>query len=116
MKQNQESLAIASVNDAANYLRSCGIHLPDFQITTEFPDQTPLGGSFVDGYGHCLRLNMGRYPTAFLRNWFAMHELGHILWVTHKPLRWKRFRETFGEPRPPDYDDIHRTESWKTAG
>jgi len=117
MIQNQESSGIAAAHIAADYLRSSGIRLPDFEITCEPPEgRLPIGGSCVDGYGRFLRLNMGRYPTAFLRNWFAMHELGHILWETHKPLRWKRFREEFGEPRPRDYIELHRKHSWKTAG
>lgn len=42
-------------------------------------------------------------------------ELGHLLWHLHRPLRWKRFREAFGEPRPRDYDSLAREEGWKTA-
>ena len=101
----------ASVREAADYLRSCGIRLPEFELTAE---QKGIGGSFVDGFGSALRLNIGWYPLAFVRGWFAMHELGHLLWDEHDPLRQKRFREEFGEPRPGDYDGLQKAEVWKT--
>jgi len=46
--------------------------------------------------------------------WFAMHELGHLLWDEHDPLRQKRFREEFGKPRPANYDGLNAAEVWKT--
>lgn len=113
---NSSQQARASVREAAAYLRYCGIHLPRFKVTTEPPESMiPIANSFVDESGGELRLNMGRYPTRFLRRWFSMHELGHILWHFHRPLRWKRFREEFGEPPPDDYDDLAAAEAWKTA-
>lgn len=115
MKTTQETKARTAVREAANYLQSCGIRLPHFRLTTVLPEgRFSFGGSFVTGFGGALHLNMGRYPTRYLRNWFAMHELGHVLWELHQPLRWKRFREVFGEPTPEDYDDVHKSESWKT--
>lgn len=115
---NSSDNAKAAVKEAASYLRSCGIRLPRFRLTTEPHEENlfGVGGSFVDGFGGYLRLNAGRYPTIFLRRWFAMHELGHILWDLHNPLRWKRFREEFGEPQPSDYDEIYKWESPKTVG
>ena len=64
-----------------------------------------------------LRLTMGKFPTAFVRNWFAMHEIGHLLWAKHQPLRRKRFRKYFGDPTPTwgDYIEIHKRHAWKTA-
>lgn len=115
MTPKQASLGREAVQQAAAYLRSCGIRLPRFRVTTEAPENRRPGGSFVDGHGGTLRLNIGRYPGSFLRHWFAMHELGHVLWAHHQPLRWKRFRNEFGAPRPKDYDTIHKSESWKTA-
>lgn len=115
MNPKQACLGRETVKEAAAYLRSCGIRLPKFRITTEAPERQRFGGSFVDGNRGKLRLNVGSYPTAFLRAWFAMHELGHVLWAAHQPLRWKRFRGEFGAPRPEDYDGIHKQESWKTA-
>jgi hypothetical protein len=103
-----------AVEKAAAYLLSCGIRLPPFKLTTEPPERGHYGGSFVDGHGGKLRLNIGWYPVAFARNWFAMHELGHLLWNEHHPLRWKRFRAEFGEPQPEDYEDFAAKEAWKT--
>ena len=114
MNHSPETLAKKAVRDAAAYLRSCGIRLPVFTLTARPSEKSRFGGSFVDGYDGRLRLNMGRYPMAFLRNWFAMHELGHVLWEVHRPLRWKRFRDEFGATRPPDYYDLAARESWKT--
>ena len=108
-----EMLARDAVHQAAAYLRHCGIRVPRFTITTKW--DAPLGGSEVSYNGTTSKLNMGRYPTSFLRNWFAMHELGHVLWNGHSPLRWKKFREAFGAPQPADYLGLHRSESWKTA-
>jgi hypothetical protein len=116
MKHSPDATSKKAVRDALAYLKSCGIRIPSFKLTAQPPEKGPIGGSFVTGFGGELQLNMGRYPTAFLRNWFAMHELGHILWAAHRPLRWKRFREEFGEPRPRNYEEIHPRESWKTAG
>ena len=107
--------AIDAVRRAASYLRSRGIRVPRFRLTTEWDWKHPLGGSFVILDGRVRQLNMGRYPTEFLRRWFAMHELGHLLWAAHQPLRRKRFRSAFGEPLPPDYDCIHGREAWKTT-
>ncbi|WP_035600615.1 hypothetical protein [Haloferula sp. BvORR071] len=108
-----QQLARDAVQQAAAYLLSCGIRVPRFTITTKW--DLPLGGSEVVFNGTTSRLNMGRYPTSFLRNWFAMHELGHVLWNEYRPLHWKKFREAFGEPAPADYLELYRTESWKTA-
>jgi hypothetical protein len=116
MRSPHETKARAAVAEAAAYLRSCGIRLPRYRVTAAPPeDRNPFGGSYVIGSGGTLRLNMGRYPTQFLRHWFAMHELGHVLWHLHRPLRWKRFREAFGEPAPENYDEVHQREAWKTA-
>lgn len=113
---NSSDKARAAVREAADYLRYCGIRLPRFRITTEpRGGRIPVGNSYVTGFGGILRLNMGRYPTLFLRRWFAMHELGHVLWDLHRPLRWKRFREEFGEPESSDYDGKAAEEAWKTA-
>ena len=38
-----------------------------------------VGGSEVSYQP--LQLTMGNYPTTFTRNWFAMHEIGHLLWA-----------------------------------
>jgi hypothetical protein len=104
------SASLAALDDAVRYLRACGIRLPKFGRK---PGTAMVGGSAVE-YAP-LRLTMGNYPTAFTRNWFAMHELGHLLCAEHRPLRRKRFRLLFGEPFPPDYDAIHKRDSWKTA-
>jgi len=107
----------AAVRQAAAYLRSCGIRLPHFKLTAETPKRFPFGGSFVDGYDRYdgqLRLNVGWCPVPFIRNWFAMHELGHILWDEHDPLRWKRFRAEFGGADPEGYDGLAIKETWKT--
>jgi hypothetical protein len=108
-----QQLARDAIHKAASYLRSCGIRVARFNLTTRW--DVPFGGSEVIFDGVTSRLNMGRYPTTFLRNWFAMHELGHILFNHHRPLRWKRFREAFGAPEPANYPDLYRTEAWKTA-
>lgn len=92
IRSNQ--LARDAVHQAAAYLRSWGICVPRFTITTKW--DVPLGGSEVAFDGTTSRLNMGRYPNSFLRNWFAMHELGHVIWNEHRPLRWLKFREAFG--------------------
>lgn len=114
---NSSDKGRAAVAEAVAYLRYCGIRLPRFRLTTEPPKgRLKWGGSFVDGSGGSLRLNIGGYPTRFLSRWFAMHELGHLLWNLHRPLRWKRFRAEFGEPQPDDYENIHMWESAKTAG
>ena len=116
MKSEQEIKARAVVTDAADYLRSCGIRLPRFRITTEFPGDKRWGGSFVDGFDGNLRLNLGCYPLLFQRHWFAMHELGHLLWHHHKPLRWKSFAEAFGKPQPRGYDNLASKLGGITAG
>lgn len=117
LKTKQPTKGEIAVNEAAAYLRSCGIRLPRFKLTAEPPEKWfAFGGSYVNGgMTGSLRLNMGTYPTKFLRNWFAMHELGHVLWHLHRPLRWKKFRTEFGEPMPPDYDEVHKRESFKTV-
>lgn len=102
------------MNRATSRLHSLGIRVPEFTLTTERESRFPFGGSFVD-FNDCGRLNMGRYPTKFLRNWLAMHELGHLLWAEHQPLQNNHFRSAFGAPFPPDYEKICRSESWKTA-
>jgi len=113
---NSSDKAKAAVREATSYLRYCGIRLPRFRITTEPPKgKMPFGNSFVDGFGGTLRLNLGNYPTNFSRRWFAMHECGHLLWDLHRPFRWKRFREEFGEPESDDYEGQAAEEAWKTA-
>jgi hypothetical protein len=109
---NQQLKATEAVRCAAAYLRSCGIRVPRFRLTTKW--NSLVGGSHILSDGRSHQLNMGRYPATFLRNWFAMHELGHLLWLHHRPLRRKGFRAAFGEAPPPDYDSLHRSESWKT--
>ncbi len=116
MDSVSQKKAKTAVRNAVRYLKSMGIRVPDFELTAVFHDYLKPGNSFVQPLGEEIQLNMGRYPNEFMRNWFAMHELGHILWRTHRPLRWKKFREEFGEPQPDDYEDIHSRESWKTAG
>lgn len=111
--EKEQQLAKDAVRRAVAYLRRCGIRVPRFVLTTE---RTMLiGGSAVYFDGKISRLNMGRYPSDFLRDWLAMHELGHVLCNEHQPLRRKKFREAFGAPAPADYDTLYRTESWKTA-
>lgn len=100
---------------AADYLINYGIRLPKFELTNDSPPKGSWGNSYVIQNGNHLLLNIGNYPTSFIRNWFAMHELGHILWATYHPLRWKRFRQEFGDPRPSDYYDLARKEGWKTV-
>lgn len=109
----EQQLARDAVRHAVTYLRRCGIRVPKFILTTEW--SAPVGGSAVYFDGRVSRLNMGRYPTAFLRNWLSIHELGHVLWNEHRPLRRKKFREAFGAPAPDNYDTLYRSESWKTA-
>jgi hypothetical protein len=111
--EKEQSLAREAVQRAVSYLRQCGIRIPRFTLTTNW--SRPVGGSEVTFDGRTPRLNMGRYPTEFLRDWFAMHELGHVLWNEHRPLRRKKFREAFGAPAPDDYDRLYLTEGWKTA-
>lgn len=108
----QQPPSLIAVKNATRYLKSCGIRLPTFKLT--FSDQR-VGGSCVEYQP--LRLTMGNYPDAFLRNWFAMHEIGHLLWAEHEPLRIKAFREYFGDPMPAPskYEKIHKRDSWKTA-
>lgn len=108
-----------AVCNAKAYLQSCGIFVPHFELEIKSSDQfLEIGGSYVrQEYGDT-QLSMGCYPTSFLRNWFAMHEIGHVLWGGHHPLRWKRFRLEFGKPRPTDEasKEIHKKYSWRTAG
>ncbi len=110
MKPRQE--ALESVRHAVAYLKSCGIRVPPFRASVE--NSRRLGGSYVLSHGDSINLNIGRYPLAFLRNWFAMHEIGHVLWAHHRPLRWKRFRLEFGAPPPDDYYEVYQTLSWIT--
>lgn len=105
-------MAKDAVDRAVDYLRACRIRVPSFNLTTDW--ERRLGGSHVTWEGKAIQLNMGCYPTNFLRNWFAMHEMGHVLWACHHPLRSKSFRAAFGEPFPEDYDAIWLSESWKT--
>ena len=105
--------ATDAVRRAVAALRSCGIRVPRFTLTTEWPSL--IGGSWVDAGSRPLHLNMGCYPVHFMREWFAMHELGHVLWACHRPLRRKAFRAAFGQATPRDYHEIHRREAWKTA-
>lgn len=112
MNPSQESKAKDAVRKAVEYLRTCGIRVPLFILTTTPPGtRSGVGGSYFEGSDGDLLLNMGRFPTAFHRSWFAMHELGHVLWAVHRPLRWKHFRAEFGGPQPHDCDEIHRRES-----
>jgi hypothetical protein len=115
MKHSPDATSKKAVRDALAYLKSCGIRIPSFKLTAQPPEKGPIGGSFVTEFGGELQLNMGRYPTPFTRNWFAMHEIGHLLWAAHRPLRWKDFREAFGDPQPANYEEIYKSESWKTA-
>ncbi|GEM_PF-1594546 len=108
---DQKQLAREAVNRAASHLHSYGIRVADFTLTTEWDWWRPVGGSSV--WPSTRHFNMGRYPTEFSRNWFAMHELGHLLWAEHQPLRSHTFRSAFGEPLPPDYERIYKLEAWK---
>ena len=101
-----------AVDRVTDYLHSCNIRVPSFDFTTTWEER--IGGSHVTSEGKVIQFNMGRYPTDFLRNWFAMHEMGHVLWSCHQPLRSKAFREAFGAPEPRNYNAIHLSESWKT--
>ena len=105
--------ALAAVERAVGYLTSCGISLPEFKLQPATDKR--VGGSCVE-YDP-LRLTMGNYPNTFLRNWFAMHEVGHLLWAKHRPLRSRAFRRHFGDPAPdsPVYDAVHKRDSWITA-
>ncbi len=104
--------SLAAANRAIHYLKSCGIRLPEFRLT--FSEKF-VGGSEVN-YDP-LRLTMGNYPNTFVRNWFAMHEIGHLLWAEHQPLRHMMFRKYFGDPAPErdEYEKIYKRDSWKTA-
>lgn len=101
-----------AIHQAIRYLKSCGIRLPDYKQT--FSDKL-VGGAEVSY--EPLQLTMGNYPTTFTRNWFAMHEIGHLLWAEHQPLRHKAFRKHFGDPTPEwdEYEKIYKRDSWKTA-
>ncbi|MES2658857.1 MAG: hypothetical protein V4689_09575 [Verrucomicrobiota bacterium] len=112
MSARSKNLAKAAVDRAVEYLRCCEIRVPAFTLTTEWEQR--VGGSHVTTQGRAVQLNMGRYPGGFIRDWFAMHELGHVLWACHRPDRSKVFRRAFGEPFPDDYDQVHLQESWKT--
>jgi len=114
MSAQTKILATDAVEHAVHYLRSCGIHVPKFNLTTDWHPWKP-GNSYVLTERKNVSLNMGRYRGTFLRNWFAMHELGHVLWDHHRPDRSKPFRAEFGEQRPEDYLQIHARESWKTV-
>lgn len=61
--------ATDAVRRAAAALRACGMLVPRFTLTTEWPSL--IGGSRVDAGSHSLHLNMGRYPVRFMREWFA---------------------------------------------
>jgi hypothetical protein len=102
----------AAVAAAADYVRAQGIFLPRFALSA-------VTGRFMGGARTTVdkpyRLRIGTYPTSFLRRWFAMHELGHLLWAEHAPLRSRVFRRCFGEPLPRDYDDMPGRHSWKTV-
>lgn len=111
--EKEKQLAKDAVRRAVKYLRACKIKVPRFALTTNW--NTPIGGSMVIFDGTRSHLNMGRYPTAFLRDWLAMHELGHVLWNHHQPLRRKKFRVAFGAPAPANYHQLHLRHSWKTA-
>lgn len=105
--------SLAAADQVALYLTTCGIRLPEFERSVS--DQR-VGGSEVN-YDP-LRLTLGNYPNAFIRNWFAMHEIGHLLWAEHKPLRNKTFRKYFGDPQPEpweEYEKIYKLYSWQTA-
>ena len=112
MSARLKSLAADAVERAVDYLRSCRIRVPEFEMSTDWT--TWIGGSHVTTQGRKASLNMGRYLGTFIRDWFAMHELGHVLWACHGPDRRKAFREEFGEPFPKNYDQVHARESWKT--
>lgn len=105
--------ATDAVRHTVTALRACGIRVPRFTLSTEWPFL--IGGSWVDTGSHPLHLSMGRYPVCFMRQWFAMHELGHVLLACHRPLRRKAFRAAFGQATALDYHEIHRRETWKTA-
>lgn len=104
--------SLIAVDQATRYLKSCGIRLPLYELTIS---DRLIGGSMVEY--EPLRLTMGSYPTTFTRNWFAIHEIGHMLWAEHRPLRRKTFRKYFGDPAPEweEYEKIYKRDSWKTA-
>ena len=102
----------AAVAEAGDYLRSCGIQLPRFKLSPA--TGRLLGGSHTET-DRPYRVCIGRFLTPFIRRWFAMHELGHLLWAEHRPLRNKGFRRHFGEPLPEDYDSQHVKHAWKTV-
>jgi hypothetical protein len=104
--------SLAATEQAVRYLKACGIRLPHFKLDQS--DQR-VGGSLVQY--RPLRLTIGNYPNTFVRNWFAMHEIGHLLWEKHRPLRRMAFRRHFGDPMPEEdaYNLIHKRQSWKTA-
>ena len=76
--EKEQQLAKDAARQAVAYLRRCGIRVPRFVLTTEW--SAPIGGSAVYYDGRVSRLNLGRYPNTFLRNWLSIHEVGHILW------------------------------------
>ena len=103
--------AAEALGRAKTYLRDCGIKLPEFSIGFEQSESFPyLGNNYVLSGGGEYHLNLGRLPNGFVRDWFTMHELGHILWAHYKPLRRKHFRSYFGEPTPPrrEYENIYK--------
>ena len=91
-----------AIDDAAEYLRECGIQVPAFKRRV----YRRAAGSYVTGSPTTLVMHLGSYPTRRLADWFAMHELVHVLWARNRPTRDPTFREWFGTRRPRNYDDI----------
>jgi hypothetical protein len=109
---DRQQKARESVHLAADYLNDCGIHVPPFRLSVE--RKRRFGGSFVDFNGSVPTLNIGSFPSSFLRNWVAIHEIGHLLWNYYRPLRWKPFRTEFSAPRPNDYQAVYEKVAWIT--
>jgi hypothetical protein len=99
-------LTCKALDGALHYLEECGIYVPPFRRRV----LKRWGGSYVnvkkDGSTY---ICLGCYPTRGFADWFAMHELAHVLVAAHEPGRRRKFRVEFGDPEPDDYDD----QQWK---
>jgi hypothetical protein len=81
-----------SLNDAREYLVENGFFVPDFDLVLV----ERIGGSFVTREGSLM--HFGCYPGERTRNWFAMHELIHVLSFYH--LGDEELPAPFDEPAP----------------
>lgn len=93
-------------NDALEYLESCEIFVPDFRHRID----RRWGKSYVDTSRRVVFMRLGCYPTRQWADWFAMHELMHVLVDAYGLMRRRKFKAVFGAPEPDDYDELQ----WKT--